>query len=115
MGLKWWDQALWLAVKSNNQQMNLGINCPIISLYMEDEFGEPIPPGVKAALRKDLYAYWNDLFYAGSNDLRKYGDLGLDQKNHFRKTFEDKYPWLRLCEAHWKVDQLWISYFSTWK
>ena len=28
---------------------------------------------------------------------------------------EEKYPWLRLCEAHWKVDQLWVSYFSTWK
>ena len=115
VGLKWWDQALWLAVKSNNQQMNLSINCPIISLYMEDKFGEPIPPGVKSALRKDLYTYWNNLFYASSNNLRKYGDLGFDRKNHFHKTFEDKYPWLRLCKAHWKVDQLWISYFSTWK
>ena len=82
---------------------------------MEDEHGRPIPESIKKALRKDLYGYWNDLYSAGSDDLRTYGDLGLERKDHFRSCFERSYPWLRLCAGHWKVDQLWRSYFHTWK
>ena len=114
--LNWWDQSLWQSVKNKSNPMDLGdADSPIISRYMEDEFGRSITPGVKAALRRDLYCYWNDLSYSDPNDLRNHGELGLKRKEHFRQTFEEKYPWLRLCEAHWKVDQLWVSYFSTWK
>ena len=88
---------------------------PKISLYMEDQYGNPIPPEIKTALRHEVHAYWNDLYWDGSSDLRNYGNVGLRRKDDFRKTFEDRYPWLRLCSGHWKVDQLWMSYFHSWK
>jgi hypothetical protein len=113
--IKFWENSPWQAIKNKSQPKDLDADSPIISLYMEDEDGQPIARGIKGALRKDVYSYWNELFWADSNDLRNHGDLGIKRKEHFRRTFEEMYPWLRLCEGHWKVDQLWMSYFSTWK
>jgi hypothetical protein len=28
---------------------------------------------------------------------------------------EHKYPWLHLCEDHWKADWVWSDYFSRWR
>ena len=96
--------------------MDLGdTDNPIISHYMEDEFGRSITPGIKAVLCRDLYCYWNDLSYSDPNDLHNHKELGLKHKEYFCQTFEEKYPWLCPCKAHWKVDQLWVSYFSIWK
>ena len=114
--VQWWYHAKWLALKNGSlAKPDPDGNIPTISLYMEDENGRAIPSGRKIELRKDLYCYWNDLYWAGSTDLRNFGELGLERKEDFRKTFEDRYKWLRLCEGHWKVDQLWVSYFSSWK
>ena len=41
-----------------------------------------------------------------------YNKLSFMRREDYRKTMEGKYPWLRLCEGHWKVRQLWIS---NWK
>ena len=81
---------------------------------MEDKFGELISKAIKTKVCGDLMGYWNGVHDSGEV-LRKWTDLSLDRKDHFRKTFEAKYPWLRLCEASWKVDHLWINYFRTWK
>ena len=82
---------------------------------MEDKFSHPIPRGIKTAVCKDVYSYWNGLHFAGSDDLHNFGKLSLECKDHFCCTMESKYPWLHLCEGHWKVNQLWVNYFHTWK
>jgi hypothetical protein len=112
--LKWWDPDHWLAIKNKQLAKLDDDNSPIISLYMEDQFGAPISPTVKQALRKDVYAYWNQLGVTSPDEVLNFGDIGLSRKEDFRKTFEAAYPWLRLCSGHWKVDQLWVSYFHTW-
>ena len=111
----WWHQGSWQAIKNRTQAKDTDANSPIISIYMVDKHGNAIPDGEKTALRRNLYSYWNELFVTQPGDLRNHGDLSLTRKEHFRRTFEEKAPWLRLCEAHWKVDQLWVSYFSSWK
>lgn len=111
---KYWEQAQWQAIRNKVKAKELCLDSPIISLYMEDESGQPISAGVKNTLRGDLISYWNEIRASGE-ELTNFTDLGLERKDHFRKTFEDKYPWLRLCEAHWKVDHLWINYFGSWK
>jgi hypothetical protein len=113
--IKFWRQCTWQAIKNKTLTLDSDLTSPIISLYMEDELGRPIPSGIKYALRKDLYSYWNDLYWAGSSELHNHGALGMERRQHFSQTFEGKFPWLRLCEGHWKVDQLWVGYFSTWK
>jgi hypothetical protein len=109
--LKWWHQVAWLSAKDNDP---LDVDSPMISLFLEDALGNPISPGIKTALRNDLFAYWTDVYSSGEVPT-KYTDTGLARKEDFRKTFEAKYPWLRLCEAHWKVNQLWVNYFRSWK
>jgi hypothetical protein len=81
---------------------------------MEDESGNAVSPGVKAAVRGDLFSYWNDIRKSGEEPTN-FTDLGLEWKEHFRKTFETKFSWLHLCDAQWKVDHLWINYFGSWK
>jgi hypothetical protein len=103
---------LWQVFRNNSK--DLTPDSPIISMYMEDESGKPISPGIKSTLRGDLTSYWNDVHNSGAV-LTNFTDLGLDRKDDFRKTFEIRYPWLRLCEAHWKVDHLWINYFGSWR
>ena len=113
--IKWWEPFQWQVIKSSMEPRDFGVKNPIISLYMEDENGQPIPESTKKALCRDLYRYQNDLYSSGSDDLCPYGELGLDRKDHFQNHFKGSYPWLRLCASHWKVDQLWLSYFHTWK
>jgi hypothetical protein len=112
--VRYWEQGQWQAIRNRMKDGNIGLDSPIISLYMEDEAGGPISPGSKTALRGDLISYWNDISRSGE-ELTNFTELGLERKDHFRNTFEAKYPWLRLCEAHWKVDHLWINYFGSWK
>ena len=113
--IKWWEPFQWQAIKSGAEPRDLSVESPIISLYMEDENSQPIPKSTKKALRRDLYRYWNNLYSSSSDNHCPYSKLGLDRKGHFRNHFEGSYPWLHLCVSHWKVDQLWLSYFHTWK
>ena len=112
--LNWWDKSAWLAIKNKTKLKDLTIDSPIISLYMEDETGEPIPKETKDTLRGDLYAYWNDVARSGET-LYNISDLGYARLQDFRRTFEGRYPWLRLCDGNWKTDYLWVNYFHTWK
>jgi hypothetical protein len=40
--------------------------------------------------------------------------IGWEVRNEFRTRIEAAHPWLRLCEGHWKADQLWSNHFSGW-
>jgi len=86
----------------------LDANAPILSMFLEDEFGRPISDDVKAQLLGDMQAYWKDL--ARSGQATSYSQAGFQVREEFRKTMEGKYPFLRLCEGHWKVYQMWINY-----
>ena len=112
--LNWWDKSSWLEVKNKTKAKDLTVDSPIISLYMEDEHGVPIPKETKDTLRGDLYAYWNDVARSGET-LYNHSDLGYARIQDFRRTFEGRYPWLRLCYGNWKTDYLWVNYFSSWK
>ena len=109
---KYWNHDPWKAAWGGGKIKNY--DSPILSLFMEDEFGQPVSDEVKEEVRGDLFGYWNDLYDTGKK-LTNYKDLGLKRREDFRKTMESKFPWLCLCEGHWKVKQLWINYFSSWK
>lgn len=111
-GVRFWFNGPWQAVC--NRATVKDANCSILSLFMEDEFGKGISGEIKTALHGDLGAYWNDIRDSGER-LPNYSGLGLRRKEDFRMKFESMYPWLRLCEGHWKVNQLWINYFGLWK
>ena len=109
---KYWNHDPWKAARGGGKIKNC--DSPILSLFMEDEFGQPVSDEVKEEVRGDLFGYWNDIYDVGEK-LTNYKELGLKRREDFRKTMEGKFPWLRLCEGHWKAKQLWINYFSPWK
>ncbi|KAF9777246.1 hypothetical protein BJ322DRAFT_1025872, partial [Thelephora terrestris] len=76
----------------------------------QDEFGVPVSADVKEEVQGDLTAYWVDMLQDGKLPVH-YSGLGLNRREDFRKTMEEKYPWLRLCEGHWKVRQIWVNYY----
>ena len=112
--LGYWEQGQWQVIQNCIKAKELSIDSPVISLYMEDETSTAISPGVKNTLQGDLFSYWNDIHETGEV-LKKFTELGLKRKDHFRAYLEIKYPWLHLCKAHWKVDHLWINHFRSWK
>lgn len=113
--LKYWENGPWQAIRNGTKGVKADdFASPILSLFMEDEFGKPISDGVKDEIRGDLVGYWNDIHESGET-VKNYTDLGFKRREDFRKTMEAKYPWLRLCDGHWKAKQLWINYFTTWK
>ena len=87
---------------------------PVLGAFLEDEFGRPIPKGVQKSLCGDAAAFWEDMIRAGEMPTTFY-KTGLARREEFRALLEHKYPWLRLCEGHWKVYQLWVNYFPGWK
>ena len=84
------------------------------SSFMEDQFGQPIPEATRKALRADVAAFWIDMIKAGDTP-ENWTDTGLKTRETFRTTMEGKYSWLRLCEAHWKIEQTWKNCFTSWK
>jgi hypothetical protein len=87
------------------------IDSPILSLFFEDESGNPVSDEVKDQVRGDLTAYWLDMVKDGETPCH-YKGLGFKRREHYRKTMEEKYPWLWLCEGHWKVKQIWVNYWK---
>jgi hypothetical protein len=110
--IKYWFEAVWQTIR--NKSKGNYIDSSVLSAFMEDEFGKPISEAVKARVRSDIYSYWTDVHDSGEK-LCNWTDIGLRRKDHYRRTFEERYPWLRLCEASWKVDHLWINHFRGWK
>ena len=111
---RFWKQGMWQPFR--NGVVANETDSPTLTLFMEDEFGRPISEEVKEELRSDAMMYWNGVLEKGKGaSLKNYMDLGLEQKEDFRSTMENKYPWLRLCDGHWKTKQVWINYFSRWR
>ena len=87
---------------------------PVSYRFMEDENGKMVSPAVRREVSKDVRAFWQEKHNAGIH-VGKLTSMGLDIRDDFRARMEKAYPWLRLCEGHWKVDQLWSMNFSKWK
>lgn len=116
-----WRKEVYLALKAKlalkNKSMpkeDSDLAVPVMCLWMVDQNGQHISSGIRHSLRQDIFAYWTGID-AGVERLTIFTDTPLARKEDFHQTFEAKYPRLRLCEGHWKVDQLWISYFSSWR
>jgi len=110
--VRYWNFDPWQAIRNRSKVKDS--DSPILSLFFEDEFGELVSDEVKDEIRGDLYAYWTDMLNAKVIP-GAYKSMGFERKEDYRKTMEGKFPWLRLCEGHWKVKQIWTNHISTWR
>ena len=109
--IKYWTQNNWMRIKKDPKLKQLDQESSIASLFYEDEHGIQVSDDIKAAVRRDLIGYWNNMV-TDKNIPKPWGLLGFRDQNKFRSMMEGKYPWLRLCDGHWKARQIWIS---NWK
>ena len=86
---------------------------PVTSEFMEDEFGNIFPPSKRREVSKDAKAFWQ-WKHQEKVRLDKLPNIDWELRDEFRSTIEAAHPWLRLCEGHWKADQIWINNFSKW-
>ena len=89
-------------------------SAPSVSSWMEDEFGRDILDAIRSNLRDDANSYWTDMYTKGEIP-KPWGSTGFERKENFRIIMEGKYPWLRLCNGHWKARQVWINCLTQWK
>jgi len=80
---------------------------------MEDQYGNAIPLSVRKQVVKDAKKFWQEKHNQGIH-LDIFGKIGWNMREEFRAALEAEHPWLRLCENHWKADQVWINTFSHW-
>ena len=109
-----WEPTAWNALRhtkkgSSSPQVADSIN----TLFWEDGNGGLIPSSRRSRVTRDLRAIWQDLLEKGKR-LDCISKIGWEVREDYRTRIEALYPWLRLCEDHWKADQLWTNYFSGW-
>ena len=86
----------------------------ILSSYMEDENGNPIPNGKRDAVR----AMARDFFIILLQHNRAptcWDNAGLDVQNELTYQLESAFPFFRLCEDHWKSRQVATNSYSQWR
>ena len=81
---------------------------------MEDESGQVVSLDTRRQVVKEAKNFWKTKHNNGVR-VRRFTDITMDVRDMFRETMENAYLWLRLCEGHWKADQIWINYFGHWK
>jgi hypothetical protein len=82
--------------------------------FLEKENGEVICASEKDVLYDEVRAWWNDNITAARTP-RNWSSAGATLRDKFRLDIEAKFPFLRLCSGHWKVDELWKRNYHSWK
>jgi hypothetical protein len=119
-GCKFWNADTWIELNNGRAPKEFQLQVkgrPTICAFLEDEEGMFVSKAVKDKILSDLTSYWNDMIKPGpcKEIPDSWTNVGLTRKDHFRETFEKRFPILKLCQANWKADYLWINYLGTWR
>ncbi|KAF9642540.1 hypothetical protein BDM02DRAFT_3193054 [Thelephora ganbajun] len=113
--IKYWTAGKWNTIQHPKQgttpeKGDTPVNC----LFWEDEHGNIIPPSKRKAVTNDFRGFLNGKIEKGIH-VGPLGSLNWDTRNKFCTFMENLHPWLRLCDAHWKVDQIWVNHYTSWE
>jgi hypothetical protein len=113
--IPFWKKKDWIALRYGSRG-TLSTDSPVASAFMEDRTGRPVPDEVRAAVYSDVRGFFHDKNKNPEtrSELGPREQVGYSISEEFRKLMEDKYPWLRLCEGHWKAAQLWTNVWTSW-
>ena len=84
-----------------------------LSSYMEDENGNDLPQKEKDSCRARARKFWNELLGSGRAPTC-WGDLPQDAEDEFVHILETEFPWIRLCDDHWKAKRIGTNHYSQW-
>jgi hypothetical protein len=90
-----------------------GINVKM--LYVVNKDGEPIDGHQASEMRAYARFIWNDLSNSAKAPQKWVTGTSLTIVDSFRRQMQFRFPELRLCEGGWKVNQIGIDYYSSWR
>ena len=99
--------------EASTSSSSSGGKVSVISCFMEDEHGRPISEAQKTSARAKAKHFWNGLFDDGVAPL-SFCKLDVNTREAYIALMEDSFPWLRLCENHWKSEKIWHNHYSDW-
>ena len=85
----------------------------VTSSFMEDENGIPVPLSQKNAVRARARSFFN-LFLKWDKIPAKSEEIDMKTKDEFISIMEENYFFLRLCENHWKAEQVLRICYPNW-
>jgi len=113
--IPFWRKQRWMELRYGSRGPVTLDSC-IASAFLEDEFGQAVSDEVRDAIYKDVRGFFADAYSdpGTRGKLGPYDKTGFRISEAFRFEIEGKYPFLRLCEGHWKVAQLWKNTWTSW-
>jgi hypothetical protein len=85
----------------------------VLSSYMEQEDGNGVPKSTRNAARKRARAVFLSLLKDGTAPST-WGSAPFDVQLKLISTLETEFPFLRLCENHWKATMVATNSYSQW-
>ncbi len=82
--------------------------------FIEGQNGELISASVSAAVKEKMRQLWQHL-YNIKRLPANFGSLDSETMTWFRNEMYREFPFLMLCEYHWKIDKLFKDSFPGWK
>ena len=83
--------------------------------YLEDKNGIPLTEQRRGAMYSHARKFWNTYLQKSGRFPPTYSALDLDTLGHFRSEMERHFFELRLCDNHWKADEIWIRNYHSWR
>lgn len=109
----------WTATSYRNREKNgfgkhtLAANESWTTMYLEDQNGKQADSGLRSSLNTFACGWWTAQDNAGKPP-RIYSETDIATLQTFRHNLELEFPLLRLCDHHWKADEVWKQVFGMW-
>jgi hypothetical protein len=112
--VKHWTSGIWKSMRhpKKGTKPERGED-PTLCLFWEDALGQVISLDRRRSVLRTLRTFWQGTHNKGV-PVNTLTNIGLGLLQEYRTFMENEYPWLRLCEDHWKADQIWINNFTAW-
>ena len=117
--LRFWDKSSFVHALSGKNATTFGSSSNVAKIettdYLEDENGIPLTEQRRSAMYSHARRFWNTYLQKSGRFPPTYSALDLDTLGHFRSEMERHFFELRLCDNHWKVDEIWICNYHSWR
>ena len=116
--VKWWFETTYTtrrkAGKNSDDEGDFEGKIPSLSSrYLENGFGGQVPDSEKKAVQKKAKEFFHLILEMGRAPP-VWGDLSLDIANEYLHFMESNFPFLRLCDNHWKARRVATNSYSQW-
>ena len=116
--VKYWDTDGYASRRKHgkgdsHEEVQAKGKASVLSSFMEDENGDPIPESTKSAARKEAKGFFQLLLNMGRAPV-KWGSASIDINNKLIYRLESGFPFIRLCDNHWKAAQIATNSYSQW-